>query len=349
MNSIQDKQKPQEDPRYTERLGSGYVDWIRDNLVPFLSAAVRTFPRAYTRDELTSHAEYVVAEYVLDDSRGGKNLRGFVPKTNADVLRVRKYVARVARNEVLRAIRGEDNPTGVHTPNLGSLKSAPTRSAALRASAYAGVHSISFEDGDLGGTDALDMVSIDNVDPQFYSGSTTMDPAEICEMRESEASWSPAARDFVDALFEHLTRVKPSVDPEYPEAASDRPSPKVARRDRILLANNHVNSAYLLVKSLHEVDPAQALRLAPAMCLRWIYGRDTPAKVSALLGPLMAGRSLADVYEAEARSLISWARKYTKLTKYLREPEMRQVVSDARSAVERWRGAYASRGAGAKD
>ena len=48
--------------------------------------------------------------------------------------------------------------------------------------------------------------------------------------------------------------------------------------------------------------------------------------------------------EAEARSLISWARKYTKLTKYLREPEMRQVVADARAAVDRWRGAYASRG-----
>jgi hypothetical protein len=323
----------EEDPRFVERLGAGYSEWIRENLTPFLATAIakKGIPRVYTRAELQSHAEFIATEYVLDESRRGKSLRDFVPQTQADVLRVREYVAQVARNEIFRAVREEDSPTGVHTPNLNSVKSDTTKAAVLRASAFAGVHTITLDDGEVSATAALDMVGIEDVDPQFFAGTTSMDPVDICEMRESTASWSDTARDFAEALE------------EFRDFVLSHPDVKVARRERLLLGNNRVNSSYLLARALHEVDKAQALRFAPAMCVRWIYDRDTPSKVLTLLGSATAGRSLADVYESEARSLVSWARKYTKLTKLLREPAMRQVVADARASVERWRGAYGNR------
>jgi hypothetical protein len=333
-------QKIPEDPRFTERLGPGYVSWVHDDLVPSMFSRLSKLPRDYTREELVELAWFVVTEYVLDIAQKTPSKRDVFPKTDAEKRSVRSYVATMVYNELTTRAREEDSWTCVHTPPIKSLRSEHAHSAALNASGFSRTLTHVLDDGEESANLAVEATSIDQLDPQFCGGSSAMDTSEICEMRESDARWTEEGLDFADAVEEFRQKVVPKKAGPDDKDSLKSFSPKQARRERILLEENRVNAAYLFVNVFYEKDRLQAMRAAPAMCLRWIHGVDTPAKLLSMLGSLAGGRSLEDIFEDEARKVLSWVRRYTRLGGYLREQETRIVLADARVATQGWRGAY---------
>lgn len=304
---------------FAKHLGPDWSDWIRSSLLLYLGRISLKLHRNYSREELHSHAMRVCCEMILGQSKSTREA------LMRDVSEVRAYISRMACHALTAAAREEDNPTCVHAPRKSDVRSEYGKAARDRAMSQA-VSSFSSSEGEEEGA-LFESLRIEDVDPHFLPASTecSRDPADLIEVRQISESWGSEIRDFIDALH------------EIHEEVMAMPS-REAKTARYLI-DGRPNSAYLLLKALHEADPSKTARLAPAMCLRWIYNIDRRLDIEAVIAPLTANRSIDDVFEYEARSLVAWVRSYRRIVDHFGGMALERIVSDARASTKGWRDA----------